>query len=328
MGAIYLAAVFLSKRNISREATFFILFNIAYLYNTMVWGQADSIHTTLVFASFIFCFRGNAVLSWILFLLAVNMKLQAIVFFPHLLFLSALFVKNKRDVLAGFGLAALTQIAILLPFILEGTLNEVLKNTSELIGYFPVTSQGAFNIWHLLLDKDPITVPDHNVFLGMTYRTWGLLLFFLFSAFFLLPVFRVLARSGQQSGIHSIGIFFLSCSLTALFFFYFNTEMHERYVHPAILFAGLHAIIFRSYPYYILLSAAYTLNLEKIMLKYLSVNHNTLIFDRQFIALVFALAMLTGMYEIIRQLRAFRNTHTAISASAQEQNNYPQTYSA
>ena len=54
----------------------------------------------------------------------------------------------------------------------------------------------------------------------------------------------------------------LSLGLIPLAFCFFNTQMHERYWHPALLLLGAHAILTRRYVLFGVFSLAYYLNVE------------------------------------------------------------------
>ena len=54
--------------------------------------------------------------------------------------------------------------------------------------------------------------------------------------------------------------------LSILGFFFFNTQMHERYSHPAMLMAFLYGILNKNYWIYGITSIAYFLNMEKTLM--------------------------------------------------------------
>ena len=64
-----------------------LLLNGAYLYNTLIWEQVDAIYTCLSFGAVLLALRRRLVGSVLLYLVAFNMKLQAIIFLPALLLL-------------------------------------------------------------------------------------------------------------------------------------------------------------------------------------------------------------------------------------------------
>ena len=54
----------------------------------------------------------------------------------------------------------------------------------------------------------------------------------------------------------------LVCVLIILFFFYFNTQMHSRYSHPIVLFAGALAMLRKDIVRFFLVSLGIFLNME------------------------------------------------------------------
>jgi len=57
----------------------------------------------------------------------------------------------------------------------------------------------------------------------------------------------------------------LTAALIGLIFFFFNTQMHERYSHYAFIFITVYAFSKRHYIPYILFSIAYLLNLDAVL---------------------------------------------------------------
>jgi len=60
----------------------FSLLNISFSYNTIIWGQVDAIMTALLFISLYYAHRKKILLSGLFMVLALNMKLQSIIFLP------------------------------------------------------------------------------------------------------------------------------------------------------------------------------------------------------------------------------------------------------
>ena len=75
----------------------FYLLNIAVLYNTLVWGQVDEIMTFFVALSLYFLMRDQPRWAMISYLLAINLKLQSIVFLP-LILLIVFFIYLRKNI--------------------------------------------------------------------------------------------------------------------------------------------------------------------------------------------------------------------------------------
>jgi len=83
--------------------------------------------------------------------------------------------------------------------------------------------------------------------------------------------------------------------------------MHERYIHPAILFCGIYAILASDYIIYIFLSVIYFLSLEKFI-QVLRLNSYTtslsdpltFIFERKVIAVLYLAFFIMGLYKLLK----------------------------
>ena len=246
----------------------FYLFNIAVLYNTVIWGQVDAILSCLVFITCYFAFKKRILASLIFITLAINFKIQAVIFVPvvGLLILPVLISTFSIKKLAQWILIPLLlQLLILTPFIIEGTYLQIWYVTRISAGMFKVVSMNAFNLWYLFSSMDLLTSSaDTNTFIGISYRNWGLLMFFVSSGLALFP----LAQYAYLSIVKRIELniplekILITCALIPFLFFYFNTEMHERYSDPAFAFLISYAL-YKKKPFIAVIGClAYFLNLE------------------------------------------------------------------
>ncbi|GAB2960367.1 hypothetical protein GCM10027048_30060 [Hymenobacter coalescens] len=287
-----------------------LLLNAGYLYNTLIWQQVDAIFTTLTFAAVLLAVRGRLVLSVVLYVLALNAKLQAIVFLPPLLLLwLPLARRSGRQLLLGVGAAAAVQVLLLAPFVWGGErsyLGRILQINFTAVSIYPYTTVNAFNLWVLLMPDALFWVPDTLRKFGLSYRQWGLLAFGAGSAAALLPLLqaswlrlraRVIFRPADAP------LVLLVCGLIPLVFCFFNTEMHERYWHPAVVFLGAYALCTRRWLPYALVSLGYFLNLHTMFSHY---HHRPtwLVHHPQIVAALFALALLAGFRCLYREVRA------------------------
>ena len=283
-----------------------LLLNIAYLYDTLVWEQVDSIYTFFAFGAVVLAVQRHGVGSVLCFVLALAAKTQAIIFLPPLLLLWGPRWWHRPGrlawaALAGAGLATL----ILAPFIwwsLSNALPHIIAINSKAGEVYPKLSMGAYNLWYVIVPHAaPPTIADTLPFAGMTYRAWGLLLFFAFSALALAPLLVAAWRHLRRTGpAPSLVLVLLSCGSIPLLFSFFNTQMHERYWHAALLFLAAYGFLRRDYLPYVLVSGAYFLNLENT-LRYLQLfNYDVLVFQPWFVAALFALTLGLVMLKIYR----------------------------
>lgn len=299
-----LAAVvsLLKKNNINLLFCLALLFNPAFWYNTIIWGQVDSIHTFFVFVAVLFAINQKPLPALVFMLLAVNTKVQAIVFLPVILLLifttKALSSLRFTKVLIAVFVLLFIQLIIFLPFIVSGNFGQTIHSLiNSSVDFYPTLSRNAYNLWYLFF-ADPLNTSDQMLFL-FPLKWWGILLFILFYA---LIVFLFLK---SKKGLAEI---FLLLALVSLSFFFFNTQMHERYVYPVVLFAGLYAIFSKRYLVFIISSVAYLLNLEAVMqvLTYFDdevfgfvIHYNSwIVFNPVLISLLFLSAIVIGIIDL------------------------------
>jgi Gpi18-like mannosyltransferase len=294
-----------------KKRIWFLLLNIAYLYNSLIWGQVDGISSNLILYSIVFA-SGLPVLSVMFFVLAINMKLQMVIFLPLMILMLWPGLKKASFVVRLAITALMTQGIILLPFFLGGSLPGLWKVISHAVDFYPYVSMNAFNIWYLICGTNPTEINDATHFLLVSYKQAGLLLFSIFAVLIILPLFiKVIKSKNLLTDNKSIGIVYLTGGLLAIAFFYLNTQMHERYAHPAIILFFFYALNSRNYIFFIVSSIAYFLNLEKV-LQFLPLSHKTAIFHPVLISILFLIILITGIYVLYRTVLYRKVTSRAI----------------
>jgi Gpi18-like mannosyltransferase len=274
----------------------FYLLNIAVLYNSIIWNQVDIILSCFVFVSVWFAIQKKPEWSLVFLVLALNFKLQAVIFVPvvGLLLLPQLFVPfSARKLLASLFFIVMAQVTILLPFIHNGTYERIWEVVTESFGKFPVISAWAFNLWHLLVEGDLFHSSDATVINGLSFNHWGLLLFLITSTAALFPALKTvyLAFARRETQPLQVQQVLLIGALIPLLFFFFNTQMHERYSHPAFPFLISYCVLARRPIAAITGSLAYLLNLEAELMHLELPNYGTLIFDPRFVASLYLLTI-------------------------------------
>lgn len=295
----------LKKHNINLLLSLVLLFNPAFWYNTVIWGQVDSVHTFFVFVSVLLAINKKSLPALIFMLLAVNTKVQAVVFLPVLLliiFNTERTEKPKSYTEVIISLIVLTgiQLIIFLPFIVSGNISQTIHSLiNSSIDFYPTVSRNAYNLWYLFF-TDPVNTSDQLTFL-LPLKLWGIILFVLF---YVGVVFLFIK---SKKGLSEI---FLVFALLSLGFFFFNTQMHERYVHPVVMFSGLYAVFSKRYLVFIISSVAYLLNLEAVMQMFsyfddevfgFIVNYKSwIVFNPVLISLLFLAAIVIGIIDLRR----------------------------
>jgi Gpi18-like mannosyltransferase len=264
--AVILTLVYVFRQFVGKYIEYAALLSIAFLYNTFWWGQQDAIHTALLVFSILCILKQRPLLGIILLLLAINAKLQAVIYIPIIGIVALYyFSKNPKLILKAIPTVSIVQLLILLPFLLTHQLRAVLNVINESVGFFPSVSWSAYNLWYLLTKSTPHEINDTAIFIKFSYRTWGFLLFFLSSGIALIPMLlstwqKIKYKLDLDKQYYSLT--FLTSGLITVLFFFVNTQMHERYSHPALaLFFG-YGLLTRKYWLYALTSVAYFLNLE------------------------------------------------------------------
>ena len=286
-----------------------LLFNIGYLYDTLIWIQVDSIYTFFAFGAVVLAVQQRVVGSVLCFVLALAAKTQAIIFLPPLLLLwLAQWVRRPWQLVWSVAAAGTLAMLVLAPFIWWSQANylpRIIEINATASETYPRLSMNAYNIWYLLTAyESPSSVSDLLPYLGLTYRTWGLLWFFAASAVALFPLLvavgQGLLRRSPISTAPDMALVLLSCGSIPLLFTYFNTQMHERYWHAAVLFLAAYGFLRRDYVPYVLVSVAYFLHLESILHYLQLLKYGVLIFHPKFLAAVFGIAILVVLFNIYR----------------------------
>ncbi|RPH31494.1 MAG: hypothetical protein EHM93_13325 [Bacteroidales bacterium] len=319
IGGFFLIKLIKERISNTYEQFFYSMFfflNIAVFYNSIIWGQVDGILTTLLFISVYFALKEKILSSLLFFLLAINMKLQAIIFMPIIgLMLLPLMLKrfSFKNLTLWIGSLIVLQLLILLPFIIKDDIGRVLHVIIGSFGKYPVVSMNAYNFWFWFLKGNLMQIPDSNLYLGGSYKSWGLLLFFTTSFVALWPLIKNAYYKAIRGSIEAISVerILLVSTLIPLLFFFFNTQMHERYSHPALMFVIAYSILSKDFLPSVIICLAYLLNMEDV-LRYLNLdNYSYFIFKRHFIAIIYAV----GILILYARLYNFRLNLNSISAS-------------
>lgn len=322
LSAILILAVMLKRMGIGMAALAIVALNPALWYNSVIWGQVDACHTFFVFVTLLAAESGKTKWAWISILLAINFKLQAIIFLPLVAILTwpRIRVSSWGERIKAVWIFIGIQTIILLPFIWTGNLGitmEALMTRS--VDHFAVISKNAYNVWYFFFN-DPANAPDSLRIMKIPMKYWGLLLFSLASALsMVLLTLAVLNRAFDNLSRwqRTLAIFQVA-ALVGMAFFLFATQMHERYMHPVILLSSVPFLLNRNFVVFGLVSFGYLLNLEAVMqmggwydqLFGITILYDQwLIFNPMLIAGTFLLAFIYGVYVHAKLFLSFKN-HT------------------
>lgn len=295
-----------------RQSIFYVL-NASVLYNTLLWGQVDEIMTCFVFVSIYFALSKRTILSSISLLLAINFKLQAIIYLPivFLILLPSYYTEPKK-IIRTLAILFLIQFFIFLPFILAGTLPQVIYILTHLVDSQPFISANAFNIWHFFYYGHTFD-RDTQIVGFLSLKQWGLLMFFGLSFLALLPLvitnYRIIVQKNKED-INARIVLIIS-GLVPLLFFYFCTQMHERYCHPAIIFLVAYSVVSRKYIFGLLGSIAYLLNLDAVLKGLSFQNYGVVLYNSRFISILFLLTIVLLYHELWKNYKITQSRYSS-----------------
>lgn len=223
------------NRKLALLATALYLFNPALIFNTSVWGQADSFLTAFILFSFYLLIeRKKAIFSSFVIALAVLVKPQTLFVLPILFFFQMKNFSKKTWFKSGV-VFILTVILLALPFFPTEPFLGLPRLIFQMSEDYSYTTLNAFNFWQLFGNWQL----DSVLFLGISKQVWGIFM----AAVLQILIIRKLLKNKEQK----IADWYYASFLSIGAFFFFATRMHERYLLPALCFLLLAAALKKSY---------------------------------------------------------------------------------
>lgn len=231
-----LLVVWLSRRASMKTATVVaMLYGLmpAVIFDSAVWGQVDSIPTLFLLIALESVLRQRWTWAGAFTALAVLTKAQAVLIVP-LIAIAALFSGRRAAGAAMRVVAGAAVVAVVLLAPLWSVRENVAKAYTDAAGYYPFMHLNGFSAWFL---ANPLTSPrlyalaDHYrrddvaILAGLTPRQLGFVSFGLVAGTLMVTVAR--ARAGA-------GILRQAAAILPLAFMVLCTQMHERYLLPAM----------------------------------------------------------------------------------------------
>ncbi len=230
-----------------------VLLNPGLWYNTIFWGQTDSLMASIIFFSLFL--SGSPIVSLTLLTVAALIKQSAIIFIPVVGYV-ALAKHPFQKILLALSLSGLIAYFSFLPFFSSLNPLDYIKFYNQIMqgqAHQHQASASALNFWFavgLYKQSDSILVA------GVSLRLIGLLMFALLTVCILITLHRLHSKH-QHHYLYAAGLINLAG-------FLFLTRMHERHLLPTLLLSVPLIKKHLGWVWYIPLSAIHLFNLYGI----------------------------------------------------------------
>ena len=244
---------------VAQVAALLVALSPPLFVNAAAWGQFDALLSLFVVAAIVAALNGRSLGAGAALGLGLATKLLAVVASPVL----ALWTwrrRGTRALLAGAGAVLLAVVLTAVPYVVRGASRPVLASYHGAVGYYPLRTVEAYNLWYVL-DRVDIRLRgqpsgearvDTRPFLGpLTHRDLGLILVAGWTVFILAGLWRWPGDGGL----------ILAAAFQFFAVFMLPTQMHQRYILPAAVLLALVAPLSpRSRALFIVLAVTATLN--------------------------------------------------------------------
>ncbi len=212
-----------SRPAMAMIAMLMVALNPALLFDTVVWGQSDSVLTFVTLLSIVSILSEQYEIAWGLAAIGVLVKPQGLMILPVIGLWTMLETDFATWIRSGVALITVAIIGIA-PFQIGHEWNWILKLYTSTAAYYHETSVNAFNLMALV---GGLRQSDSGTIAGISYFALGMSL--------LVPLYGFIAwilwRGRTQERL-------LFAAFFAIFgFFMVAPRMHERYLYPAIALA-------------------------------------------------------------------------------------------
>lgn len=233
-------------------AALFFLFNPVIWYNSVIWGQYDSVNNFLVLLSFYLLMRKKLASAGIAFLISIYVKMSLLIFTP-IFFIVAIRQKYKHsEYIKAISFNILVFLLIFIPFSDKNVFVWVYELYSARVSVeqLQLITANSFNLWVAVAGIHRLS---HDILLGpLSYKLWGIILFTLGY----IPAVIIVIKSQTVKSV------LWSLSIIAISSFMLLTNMHERYLYPFfVVFAVIAFSNRKMVIYYVLFSMINIFNL-------------------------------------------------------------------
>lgn len=235
---LVLARLALASAGVSMAAVVGLAYalNPALVFNGAVWGQVDALLALLALAAVLYTAQGRIAVGFAWLAAALLFKQQAIVVVPVLV-VAAYHAGGASGLLAAARGALLAGLVVLAPYYAAGTTESLITTLLTVTDRYPFVSMNAHNVWWLVFGPSSLATSDlTSVGQGLlTYRAVGLIGFGMATGMIL---WRLWHRLSQDRSDRLVALA-EACALQFLAFYLLPTQMHERYVLPALVFVAV-----------------------------------------------------------------------------------------
>lgn len=212
------------SETIALIALLMVALNPALVFDTVVWGQCDSVLTLTMLASILALLDERYELGFAMAAISVLMKPQGLILLPVLVLWTLRHADRHAWVRCMLAFIAMALIGIA-PFQIGHPWSWIVDLYASTAAGFQETSVNAFNLMALL---GGIRLPDSGTIAGYSYYAVGMLL--------LVPLYGFVAWI-VWTGRTARPLLFASF-ISIFGFFMLAPRMHERYIYPAIVLAA------------------------------------------------------------------------------------------
>ncbi|MFB3907569.1 MAG: hypothetical protein ACE15D_04110 [Candidatus Eisenbacteria bacterium] len=239
-------------------------FHPALIWLSSYWGQIDALLGGLVAGAWLALLARRAALGGMLIALAVLTKPQGLIVLPPAIALAAA-TTGMRGLARSIAAGAATTVLVSAPFVLAGSGGKLAGLYLGSTDVYPCLSLNAWNPWWIVTllsggGRDAGLVGDARG--PIPARLLGVALFLAATAWTCWRCARLGRDTAADSGEKRIERGMLLLTLQWLFFFLLPTQIHERYLVPALVSFAFPVVLRRRwFGAYAALSLAVLLNL-------------------------------------------------------------------
>lgn len=252
---VTISTIYIFRSNIKYKKILltFAIVSPALALVTSAWGQADAVFTLFILLAFIFADKKQFLATFLIFLSLLS-KPQAVpailVYFGFLLF-----KKGFKNFIGQAALFFALFLAVEGAFRVFGSIS-LFSLLLGSLGFYKNISLNAFNIWWLLHGSLSWGIMDNGPQV-LNFKNTGLILLAVFETPAIIYLFLKAKKLPE---------ILLVVAYSYLVFFVFPTEIHERYLYPAVALLAIPAILNkRILIAYIALSVTHFLNVFAVL---------------------------------------------------------------